>query len=426
MDYRFVENFKDRLEQALRLRGDSFDLAQVDQLGLARRTLQGEHDQKKARLNELSGQIGKIFKEKKDPSQAETLKKESSQLKSAIQEVSARLEESENKLNKLLLLMPNVLHESVAEGKSDKDNPVVRSWGEPPTFSFDPKDHETLGRDLGILDLERAAEVSGARFSFLRGAGVRLERALVNFMLDLHAGKGYEEMSPPLLVSRASMTGTGQLPKFADDAFRTEDPELYLIPTAEVPVANYFRNEILDEADLPKSYVAYSPCFRREAGSYGKDTKGLIRQHQFYKVELVKYTTPEQSYEALEQLTADAETVLQKLELPYRVVSLCSGDIGFAAAKTYDLEVWLPSQKKYREISSCSNCEEFQARRANIRYRQAGGKKIHHVHTLNGSGLAVGRTWLAVLENHQQKDGSIKIPEALVPYMGGMKILSIK
>ena len=326
----------------------------------------------------------------------------------------------------LLETLPNLPHASVPVGKSAADNVVVRTWGEPRAFDFEPKAHWDLGPELGIIDFERATKISGTRFAFLMGAGAQLERALINFMLSLHANEhGYTEVQPPFLVSSATLYGTGQLPKFEQDLFKIAGEwNLYLIPTAEVPVTNLYRGEILDGKRLPLKYTAYTPCFRSEAGSYGADTRGLIRQHQFDKVELVKFATPETSYDELESLTANAEKVLQLLGLPYRTMVLSTGDMGFSAAKTYDIEVWLPSQKLYREISSCSNCEAFQARRANIKYRPEGTGKAEHVHTLNGSGLAVGRTLIAVLENYQQADGSVEIPEVLRPFMGGKTRIS--
>ncbi len=343
-----------------------------------------------------------------------------------IKQLEIELSSVEQQRSRLLATIPNIPHESVPVGTSAADNVVVRTWGEPRAFEFEPKAHFDLGPALGILDFERATKISGARFSILMGAGAQLERALINFMLSLHSGThGYTEIEPPFLVSSTTLYGTGQLPKFEQDLFKIAgDWDLYLIPTAEVPVTNLYRNEILDGRVLPLKYTSYTPCFRSEAGSYGADVRGLIRQHQFDKVELVKFSAPETSYDELEGLTADAERVLQLLGLPYRTVLLCTGDMGFSAAKTYDIEVWLPSQKTYREISSCSNCEAFQARRAAIRYRPDGSGKAEFVHTLNGSGLAVGRTWIAIVENYQQADGSIVIPEALRPFMGGREIIS--
>ena len=343
-----------------------------------------------------------------------------------VKELDAELESIETARTTILTALPNVPHASVPIGKSAADNVVVRTWGEPRVFDFEPQAHWDLGPALGIIDFERATKIARARFAVLLGAGAQLERALINFMLSLHSGEhGYTEIEPPFLVNSASMYGTGQLPKFEQDLFKIGgDWDLYLIPTAEVPVTNLYRGEILDGRTLPIKYTSYTPCFRSEAGSYGADVRGLIRQHQFDKVELVKFTTAEQSYDELEALTANAEEVLKRLELPYRTMALCTGDMGFSSAKTYDIEVWLPSQKTYREISSCSNCEAFQARRANIKYRPAGTGKAEYVHTLNGSGLAVGRTLIAVLENYQQKDGSVVIPAALRPFMGGREVIT--
>ncbi|MFH1016714.1 MAG: serine--tRNA ligase, partial [Pseudomonadota bacterium] len=349
IDYRYIEQYRERIERSLRLRGSDFELGPIDTLGLKRRRFQTELDAKRARVNALSSEIGKLFTDKNaDPKKGEPLKEESGRLKKEIQAGEKASADLESDLSEKLLYLPNVLHESVAEGRSSADNPVVRTWGEPKNPVSKPKPHDVLGSELGILDFERAGKVSGARFVFLRGWGARLERAILNFMMDLHRSRGYEEIWPPFLVSRATMTGTGQLPKFEEEAFKIADPEFFLIPTAEVPVTNLFREETVPEEILPKSFVAFSACFRREAGSYGKDTKGLIRQHQFDKVELVKFARPEESYDALEKLTGDAEEVLKRLELSYRVVTLCSADTGFGSAKTYDLEVWLPGQGEYR------------------------------------------------------------------------------
>jgi seryl-tRNA synthetase len=419
MDYGFIEKQRQRVEQSLTLRKDDFDLAQVDQLNQARKDLQTQHDQQKAKLNDLSKQIGQIYQQKGSPEEAQLLKAQSADLKSEIQSLHEALTQAEDELTEKLFYMPNVLDASVGEGQSEQDNQEIRQWGEPATMDH-PQDHEDLALGLGILNIEQSAKVSGSRFSYLVGDGARLERALVNFMLDVHHGHGYQEISSPLLVHPDAMKGTGQLPKFADDAFFIEDGNFYLIPTAEVPVTNYHRQQVMAAEDLPQTYVCYSPCFRKEAGSYGKDTKGLIRQHQFHKVELVAFVEPQDSYQALETLTSHAETILQQLELPYRVMNLCAGDIGFSAAKTYDLEVWLPSQQTYREISSCSNFEDFQARRAGIKYRKDG--KNHFVHTLNGSGLAIGRTLVAILENYQQPDGSVEVPRVLQPYLKKEKL----
>jgi seryl-tRNA synthetase len=373
----------------------------------------------KERKNRLSGEIGKV---KKSGGDATALMGEVEEVSETIRQGEEPLAEIEARFEKLMLTMPNLPEPSVPAGRSAAENREVRRWRDPPQFDFPAKNHWDIGEELGILDFTRAAKIAGARFALYKDAGARLERALINFMLDLHTQKhGYREVLPPFLVNRDAMTGTGQLPKFEEDLFRVSEPDFFLIPTAEVPVTNIHREEMLEREQLPIRYVAYTPCFRREAGSYGQDVRGLIRQHQFNKVELVKFTEPEHSYDELEKLVADAETVLQLLQLPYRVVELCTGDLSFAAAKTYDLEVWLPGQSTYREISSCSNFEDFQARRAQIRYRKETKGKPIFVHTLNGSGLAVGRTLVAVLENYQQKDGSVVIPEVLRSYMGGLE-----
>jgi len=348
----------------------------------------------------------------------EKLISEMRQLGDEINDLESKLRIIEDKVQSFLLYIPNLPHNTVPVGKDETENVEIRRWGVPPEFDFEPLNHWDIGEILGIIDFERAGKIAGSRFAVMKGVGARLERALINFMLDLHISKGYIEVFPPLLVNRDSMIGTGQLPKFEEDLFKTEEPEYYLIPTAEVPVTNLHKNEILSEDDLPIYYVSYTPCFRKEAGSHGKDVRGLIRQHQFNKVELVKFVKPEDSYEELESLTKDAEEVLQRLGLHYRVIVLCTGDLGFSSAKTYDIEVWLPGQKRYREISSCSNFEDFQARRANIRFRKREKRGTEFVHTLNGSGLAIGRTVVAILENYQQRDGSVIVPEALRPYMG--------
>lgn len=390
-----------------------------------RRRLIGELDQLNAQRNTASHEVGKLIKEGKG-AEATGIRDEIVRLKEKITECREQKDQFEDRMRALLEGLPNIPHESVPVGEDESANVEVRRWGTKPDFDFEPKDHVDLGTALGILDLDRAAKIAAARFAILNGEGARLERALINFMLDVHAREhGYQETLPPFIVNKAALFGTGQLPKFEADLFKlTDERELYLVPTAEVPVTNYHREEILDASQLPLKWVAYTPCFRSEAGSYGRDTRGLIRQHQFEKVELVKYALPENSYDALESLTRDAEVILQKLGLHYRTVVLSTADLGFGSAKTYDIEVWLPSQNTYREISSCSNYEAFQARRAQIRFRRAGGAKPEFVHTLNGSGLAVGRTWIAILENFQQADGSIVIPEALRPYMGGMERIS--
>ena len=397
------------------------DFAQAD---AERRRVIAESDQLNAERNAASREIGALMKEGKRE-EADARRKAVNELKDRIAVFDQEREQAEVRMRELLSTLPNLPHDSVPVGKDETANVEVRRWGTKPEFSFEPKDHVDLGTALGILDLERATKITGARFAILNGAGARLERALIDFMLELHTREhGYLETLPPFIVNRDSLFGTGQLPKFEEDLFKLEDERgLYLIPTAEVPVTNYYREEILDASQLPMKWAAYTPCFRSEAGSYGKDTRGVIRQHQFEKVELVKYTLPEDSYDELEALTLNAETVLQRLGIHYRVVTLSTGDLGFGNAKTYDIEVWLPSQNAFREISSCSNYEAFQARRANIRFRRAGGAKPEFVHTLNGSGLAIGRTWIAVLENFQQADGSVLIPEALRPYMGGLEII---
>jgi len=372
--------------------------------------------------NQVSDLIAEKKKKKEETSEEIARMKEVS---SRIKDLETRLNAKEEDLRQLLMVIPNIPHESVVTGQGENDNPEIRRWGKVPAFPFQPRPHWEIGEALDILDFERGAKITGARFTLYKSWGARMERALMNFMLDLHTGAhGYQEVLPPFLVNRRTMTGTGQLPKFEEDLFKLNDLDYFLIPTAEVPVTNIYQDEILAEEDLPIYYTAYTPCFRKEAGSYGKDTRGLIRQHQFNKVELVKFTTPETSYAELESLTKDAEEVLQRLGIPYRVVMLCSADLGFSAAKTYDLEAWLPGQGAYKEISSCSNFEDFQARRANIRYRPKGKKGTEFVHTLNGSGLAIGRTLVAILENYQQEDGSVIIPEALRPYMGGVEKIS--
>lgn len=401
---------------------DLSDLDHFDDMDRKRRTLIQETEELKARRNQVSKDISQLKKEKQD---ADDLIKEMREVGDRIKAIDHELKEVEEKLNHLLLSIPNIPHESVPFGEDEDDNMLARDWGEVRDFGFEPKPHWDLATELDILDFERAAKVTGSRFVFYKGLGARLERALLNFMMDLHADQhGYTEMLPPQIVNRDSLTGTGQLPKFAEDVFKLEELDYFLIPTAEVPVTNYHRDEILDIDDLPKKYVAYSANFRSEAGSAGRDTRGLIRRHQFNKVELVQFVKPEESYEALENLTGNAEKVLQLLKLPYRVMSMCTGDLGFTAAKKYDIEVWIPSYETYREISSCSNFEAFQARRAGIRFRREQGGKPEYVHTLNGSGLAIGRTVAAILENYQEEDGSITIPEVLRPYMGGLETIT--
>ena len=405
-----------------RFRSRGLDLSSLDRLLVLdqeRRSVLVELEDLKRQRNEASKAIGAIKRQGGDAAEEMAAV---AQLKKAMESLEERQGNADGELEALEATLPNLPHESVPEGADESDNRLERTFGEPTRFDFEPKAHWDLGPELGILDFERGAKVTGARFTTYFGAGARLERALISFMLDLHTEQhGYTEALPPFIVNRDSLFATGQLPKFAEDLFHLEGTEYFLVPTSEVTLCNLHRGEILEEKDLPARYTAFSPCFRSEAGSYGKDVRGLIRQHQFNKVELVQLTTPETSYQAHEELTGHAEKVLQLLELPYRVLTLSTGDMGFAAAKTYDLEVWLPGQDTYREISSCSNCEDFQARRANLRYRPAEGGKPRLVHTLNGSGLAVGRTVVAILENYQQEDGSVLIPEALRSYMGGLE-----
>jgi seryl-tRNA synthetase len=423
LDLNFVRDNLDKVRSALEAR--QFPAAALDDFARAdaeRRRVIAESDQLNAERNAASRTIGALMKEGKQE-EADGRRREVGELKERIAELDRVRDEAEARMRELLSTLPNIPHESVPVGADESANREERRWGVAPEFEFEPKDHVDLGTALGILDLERASKIAGARFSILNGAGARLSRALVNFMLELHTTEhGYMETLPPFIVNTDALFGTGQLPKFEEDLFKlTDERGFYLIPTAEVPVTNYYREEMLDAAQLPMKWAAYTPCFRSEAGSYGRDVRGLIRQHQFEKVELVKYALPENSYDELEALTNNAETVLQKLGLHYRVMTLSTGDLGFGQAKTYDIEVWLPSQKAFREISSCSNYETFQARRAQIRFRRTSGAKPEYVHTLNGSGLAVGRTWIAILENYQQADGSILIPEALRPYMNGME-----
>jgi seryl-tRNA synthetase len=419
LDIKLMRKDRAGVEKALSRRNGNFNLGPLLEAEEKRLTLQSTLDADRAELNKVSAEIGKMAKEKKD----------ASEIKSKMGIVSDRIKHGETEYAKIeeeikrhALMFPNIPDNSVPDGKSEDENKLVRSWGTPREFTFDPKNHQELGEKLGILDLKRAAKISGARFALYRGLGAKLERSLMSFMLNTHVANGYEEVLPPYLVNAKSMTGTGQLPKFEEDLFKVEGGEYYLIPTAEVPVTNIYAEEILEDADLPKKFCAYTPCFRREAGSYGKVTAGIIRQHQFNKVELVKISRPENSMAELESLTADAESILQKLELPYRVVGLCTGDLGFASAKTYDIEVWLPSMKKYVEISSCSNFTDFQARRTGIRFKRDAKSKPELVHTLNGSGLAIGRTVVALLENYQREDGTIELPKALQHYMGTKSI----
>ena len=421
LDIKYLRDSAEEAASRLAKRGGSLDLSPLAELDLRRRELLGEAEALKAERNKVSALIGKT----KDKSQVQDEISRMKDVSARIKQLDDELRQVDDDLDAALLVLPNLPHPSCPVGAGEDENIEVRRWGKPQEFDFPVKDHVALGEDLGLLDFERASKLSGARFSLGIGAGARLERALINFMLDLHTTEHkYLEVLPPFMVNRASMTGTGQLPKFEDDLFHAEGTDLFLIPTAEVPVTNIHREEILPVGQLPLSYTAYTPCFRKEAGSHGRDTRGLIRQHQFSKVELVKFVRPEDSDRELDSLLAHAEAVLQKLELPYRVMDLCTGDIGFSAARTFDIEVWLPGQECYREISSCSTFTDFQARRASIRFRREEGAKPELVHTLNGSGLAVGRTLVAILENFQQADGSVVVPQVLRPYMGGMDKLS--
>ncbi|MHB1419783.1 MAG: serine--tRNA ligase [Bacillota bacterium] len=418
LDARWVRGNVDLVASALSTRGMTAGLDEFLKQDARRRDLLFEVEKLKNQRNTVSEEIGR---KKKAGLETDAMVSEMREVNQKIKEGDEKLKETEELLEKLLLNIPNIPHASVPVGTSETDNVEIRSWGTPIKFSFPPKPHWDIGEHLDILDFERGAKVTGARFTFTKGLGAQLERALINYMLDLHTQEhGYTEIFPPFLVHRDSMVGTGQLPKFEEEAFKVENTNYFLIPTAEVPVTNLYRDEILEEERLPICHAAYSACFRAEAGAHGRDTRGLIRQHQFNKVEMVKFVKPDQSYEELEKLTANAERVLQLLDLPYRVISLCTGDLGFSSAKTYDLEVWLPSYNTYREISSCSNFEDFQARRANIRYRPAEKGKPQFVHTLNGSGVAVGRTIAAILENYQQEDGTVVVPRVLRGYMGGV------
>ena len=414
LDIRRIRKNPEEVVKALEKRHGDYPIDKVLELDEKRRSLLAEVEGMKSKQNSVSKEIPKLKKEGKDPSALLTEMKE---LSSKIKEMDAEVKDIDLELKDLLLHIPNTPHESVIEGKTDEDNIEIRKWGEPTNFDFEPKAHWDIGSDLDILDFERASKLTGARFSLFKGAGALLERALINFMIDMHTtDHGYTEVSTPFMVNRDSMIGTGQLPKFEEDMFYIPSKDYFLVPTAEVPLTNIYRDEILEEDMLPIYFTAYTPCFRQEAGSAGRDTRGLIRNHQFDKVELVKFSLPENSYDELEKLTNNAEEILQRLGLPYRVVMLSTGDLGFSSAKTYDLEVWMPSYGRYVEISSCSNFQDYQARRANLRYRRKDNNKVEYVHTLNGSGLAVGRTLAALLENYQQEDGSIIIPEALRPY----------
>jgi len=419
LDLSFVRDNLELVKQKMRERGLGELLGDFEALDRERRRLLGEVEGRKARRNKVSDQIASLKKQKQDASQ---LIAEMKPLSEEIQQLDEQAKASDEALRETLRIVPNIPHASVPVGRGSEDNQEVRRWGQPRQFDFEPQAHWDLGPALGILDFERATKITGARFAVYAGVGAKLERALANFMLDMHTREhGYTEILPPFLVNSASLFGTGQLPKFKEDLFKLEGTDYWLIPTAEVPVTNLYRDEVLEAGKLPVKHCAWTACFRSEAGSYGKDTRGIIRQHQFQKVELVKFTLPETSYDELESLTRDAEAILQRLELPYRVMALSTGDLGFSSAKTYDLEVWLPAAREYKEISSCSNFEAFQARRANLRFRRGQSGKTELLHTLNGSGLAVGRTWLAVIENYQQADGSVLVPTALRPYLDGLE-----
>jgi seryl-tRNA synthetase len=419
LDIKYLRQNIDFVRGKMDERGQKIDFDRFISLDAKRRDILGAVETLRNERNSVSKQVGELKKKKED---ASALIEKMGNVSAKIKEYDESLRVTEEELNAFVMIVPNVQHESVPMGHGSEDNKVVRTWGEKPVFSFEPKQHFELGESLNILDFARGAKITGARFTVYRGAGAAMERALISFMLDLHVEKhGYTEVLTPFMVNAESMTGTGQLPKFKEDLFKIEGMEYYLIPTAEVPVTNIYRDEILEEDKLPIYLVAYSPCFRSEAGSYGKDTRGLIRQHQFNKVEMVKFSQPETSYDELEKLTANAEEVLEKLGIAFRTVCLCTADLGFSSAKTYDVEAWMPGQNTYREISSCSNFDDFQARRAAIRFRRKDSGKVEFVHTLNGSGLAVGRTVVAILENYQQADGSVIIPEALRPYMRGLE-----
>ncbi len=421
LDIKYLRQNMEFVALKMGQRGQGMNFEGFASLDSHRRKILQEVEGLRGERNLVSRQIGEKKKKGED---ANDIMARMGEVSTRIKSLEEDLKKTDEDLEKIIMMIPNIPHESVVNGKDSNDNPLIRVWGDKPTFTFKPRPHWDIGEELKILDFAAGAKLTGARFTLYRGVGARLERALINFMLDLHTKEhGYTEMLPPFIVNRESMTGTGQLPKFEDDLFKIENLDYFLIPTAEVPVTNIHRGDILTEKDLPVCYVAYTPCFRAEAGSYGKDTRGLIRQHQFNKVELVKFSKPEDSYDELEKLTLNAEEVLRRLQIPYRVVSLCTGDLGFSSAKTYDIEAWLPGQDTYREISSCSNFEDFQARRASIRFRREQTKKVELVHTLNGSGLAVGRTLVAILENCQQADGSVLIPDALKTYMGGVDII---
>ncbi|MCF8090859.1 MAG: serine--tRNA ligase [Desulfotignum sp.] len=421
LDLKYIKNDLETVQKGMEKRGASIDFSVLLKNEEKRKTLLLEIEKLRHQRNVVSDDIAKMKRAGQD---AHSSINKMRSVSDTIKGLDKDLAEVETAIHSFLITLPNLPHKDVPKGKNDTENRLEKTHGTPRQFDFPVQDHADIGEALGILDLGRAAKLAGARFPLYLGSGARLERALINFMLDIHTLEhGYKETLPPFIVNRTTMTGTGQLPKFEEDLFKLEGLDYYLIPTSEVPVTNIYAGEILAEKDLPFKFTAYTPCFRSEAGSYGRDTKGLIRQHQFNKVEMVKITTPESSFDELESLLANAETILQRLELPYQILTLCTGDLGFSATKTYDIEVWMPGQNRYREISSCSNCLDFQARRANIRFKRENTKKPEFCHTLNGSGLAVGRTFAAILENYQQSDGTVKIPEVLVPYMGGQKTI---
>lgn len=424
LDVKIILEKQEEVEKNLQLRGSSLFLSEICENEKKRKTIVGSVEALRKERNEVSKKIGESKRKGEDISE---ISREMKSVSEKIKSLENELRDIENDTKESLLVLPNLIHESVPTGADEKDNVEIKKWGEKPEFSFQPKEHTEIGTKLNLVDFKRGAKIAKSRFALFKGLGARLERALINFMLEVQGENGYVEMSPPYIVNKASMTGTGQLPKFEEELFRLdEEDKFYLIPTAEVPVTNIHRDEILSAEELPLKYMAYTPCFRREAGSYGKDTTGLIRQHQFDKVELVKFASPETSFDELEQLLENAEEILKRLNLHYRIVSLCSGDMGFASSKTYDIEVWLPGQNTYREISSCSNFTDFQARRMGIRFKRDKNSKPEFVHTLNGSGLAAGRLFVGILENYQKEDGSVIIPEALRHYMGGLHEITAK
>lgn len=424
LDPKFLEKNLDLVKEKMKQRGSDVDLSRFEQISKERRNIIKKVESLEHQRNTGSKKVGELKRNKEDE-EAEKLSHELKKISGQIKELNSSRNDIEHELKDLMLRIPNIQNESVPVGTGEDQNVEVSRWGTPTEFDFDPVDHVEIGRRLDILDLERAAKITGSRFALYKGLGARLERALINFMIEIHVNNnGYTEVLPPFMANSESFTGTGNLPKFEEDLFKLEGTDYYLVPTAEVPVTNIYRGEILEEERLPEKLVAYTPCFRKEAGSYGKDVHGIMRQHQFNKVELVKFSRPGDSYEELEKLTRNAAGILELLELPYRIVILCSGDMGFSSAKTYDIEVWIPSENRYREISSCSNFESFQARRSNIRYRPSAGSRPEYVHTLNGSGVAIGRAVIAILENFQLEDGRVRVPEVLRPYMGGVEYIS--